>query len=65
MPTRSVVDRPGVIHWADPVKPWAQEYTAEQERWLEVAATVEKRRHAPDVAGQTFSMCSRVRRTVR
>ncbi len=44
VPTRSVVDRPGVIHWADPVKPWAQEYTAERERWLELAATVEQRR---------------------
>jgi hypothetical protein len=44
VPTRSVVDRPGVVHWADPVKPWAPEYTAERERWLELAAAVEKRR---------------------
>ena len=44
VPTRSVVDRPGLIHWADPVKPWADEYTAERERWLELADAVEQRR---------------------
>lgn len=44
VPTRSVVDQPGVIHWADPVKPWDEGYTAERERWLELADTVDKRR---------------------
>jgi hypothetical protein len=45
VPTRSVVDRPGLIHWADPVKPWDDGYTPEQERWLVLADEV-KRRHA-------------------
>jgi hypothetical protein len=44
VPTRSVVDRPGVVHWADPVKPWHKEYTAERERWLKLAEAVDKRR---------------------
>jgi hypothetical protein len=35
-----------VIHWADPVKPWAAAYTAERERWLELAAALAKRRTA-------------------
>jgi hypothetical protein len=37
VPTRVVQDRPGLIHWADPVKPWDDGYVAEQERWLDVA----------------------------
>lgn len=35
VPTRTVVGRPGLIHWADPVKPWSAGYTTEQERWHE------------------------------
>ena len=44
VPTRAVVDRPGLIHWADPVKPWDDGYTPEQERWLELADEVMRRR---------------------
>jgi lipopolysaccharide biosynthesis glycosyltransferase len=44
VPTRSTVDRPGLVHWADPVKPWHDGYTAEQERWLGVADALEQRR---------------------
>jgi lipopolysaccharide biosynthesis glycosyltransferase len=43
VPTRSTLARPGLLHWADPVKPWQDGYTAGQERWLEVAATLEQR----------------------
>jgi hypothetical protein len=31
------------VHWADPVKPWDDGYTAEQERWFDVADAVERR----------------------
>jgi Glycosyl transferase family 8 len=41
VPTRSAVARPGLVHWADPVKPWDDGYTAEKERWLAAANTVE------------------------
>jgi hypothetical protein len=43
VPTRSSVAGPGLVHWADPVKPWDDGYTAEQERWLDVARVVENR----------------------
>jgi hypothetical protein len=44
VPTHSVVDRPGLIHWSDPVKPWDTGYTPEQERWLQLADEVKGRR---------------------
>ena len=44
VPTRSAVDQPGLLHWADPVKPWSSDYTAGRERWLSTAAEVEGRR---------------------
>ena len=40
VPTHTAVGRPGLVHWADPVKPWDDGYTAEQERWLTAALTV-------------------------
>jgi Glycosyl transferase family 8 len=43
VPTRSAVDDPGLIHWADPLKPWASDYTAERERWLSAAEAVRAR----------------------
>jgi hypothetical protein len=42
VPTRAAVARPGLVHWADPVKPWDDGYAAEQERWIAVAQTVEQ-----------------------
>lgn len=44
VPTQSVVDRPALIHWADPVKPWDDGYTPEQERWHTMADAVRSRR---------------------
>jgi hypothetical protein len=44
VPGRSAVDQPGLVHWADPVKPWDDGYTTGQERWLAVAAAVETQR---------------------
>jgi hypothetical protein len=38
------VDRPALIHWADPVKPWDEGYTPEQEQWLTMADAVRSRR---------------------
>lgn len=46
VPTRSVVDRPGLLHWADPVKPWDDGYAPEQERWHQLADAVKGRRRA-------------------
>ena len=46
VPTRSVVDRPGLVHWADPAKPWGESSTPEQQRWLEINQAVQARRHA-------------------
>ena len=40
VPTRSSPDAPGLVHWADPVKPWDDAYVAEQERWHAVARSV-------------------------
>ena len=34
VPTRSEVEGAGLLHWADPVKPWSDGYTAQQEAWL-------------------------------
>jgi hypothetical protein len=42
VPTRCAVAQPGLLHWADPVKPWDDGYTAEQDRWHAVAQTVER-----------------------
>ena len=42
VPTHTAVGRPGLVHWADPVKPWDDGYTAEQERWLAAAVIVEQ-----------------------
>jgi hypothetical protein len=44
VPTRSPIGPPGLVHWADPIKPWDDGYTAEQEQWLDVAHSVEHRR---------------------
>jgi hypothetical protein len=33
VPTRSPERGPGLIHWADPVKPWQPELTPERDRW--------------------------------
>ncbi len=43
VPTRSAVEQPGLIHWADPIKPWASDYTAERERWLSAADAIKQR----------------------
>lgn len=43
VPTRSVLGDRGLVHWADPIKPWDEGYTAHQELWLEVSETVEGR----------------------
>jgi hypothetical protein len=43
VPTRSSVAEPGLVHWADPVKPWDDGYVAEQQRWFDVARTLEQR----------------------
>jgi hypothetical protein len=43
VPTRSSVASPGLVHWADPVKPWDDGYTAEQDLWLAVAHRVGSR----------------------
>ena len=42
VPTRSSVTAPGLVHWADPVKPWDDGYTAEQDLWFAVADRVER-----------------------
>lgn len=42
VPTRTVVGSPGLIHWADPVKPWSAGYTAEQERWHEAVSLTKR-----------------------
>jgi hypothetical protein len=42
VPTRAPAGGSGLVHWADPVKPWDDGYTAEQERWFEVARSVEQ-----------------------
>ena len=42
VPTRTVVGGPGLIHWADPVKPWSAGYTAEQERWHEAVSLTKR-----------------------
>jgi hypothetical protein len=39
VPTRSSVEAPGLVHWADPVKPWDSGYTAEENRWWSVFMT--------------------------
>ena len=33
VPTRSPLREPGLLHWADAVKPWQPELTPERERW--------------------------------
>lgn len=43
VPTRSPVAGTGLVHWADPVKPWDDGYTTGQERWLDVAGAAERR----------------------
>ena len=44
VPTRSSPGAPGLVHWADAVKPWDDGYVAEQDRWHAVAQTVAQRR---------------------
>ena len=46
VPTRSTVEHPGLLHWADPVKPWQDGYTAGQEQWLAVWDQVDLRRRS-------------------
>jgi hypothetical protein len=46
VPTRSPSAQPSLIHWADPVKPWADGYTVEQEVWLTLADDVERRQRS-------------------
>lgn len=43
VPTRMPVRGPGLIHWADGVKPSQQEVTPEQERWREHARPLRQR----------------------
>jgi len=43
VPTRTPERGPGLIHWADPVKPWHPQLTPERERWR-VYATRYRRR---------------------
>jgi hypothetical protein len=38
VPTRSPERAPGLLHWADGVKPWQPELTPERERWRRVAS---------------------------
>ncbi len=38
VPTRTPARHPGLLHWADPVKPWKPELTPERERWRRHAA---------------------------
>jgi uncharacterized Zn-binding protein involved in type VI secretion len=41
VPSRTPERGPGLIHWADRVKPWQQMLTPERERWRAYAAAVE------------------------
>jgi lipopolysaccharide biosynthesis glycosyltransferase len=45
VPTRTPLRGPGLIHWADRVKPWEPELTPERDRWRRHAAPY--RRSAP------------------
>jgi len=38
VPTRVAQRRPGLIHWADRVKPWQRALTPERDRWRRYAA---------------------------
>ena len=38
VPTRSPERGPGLIYWADPVKPWEPELTPERDRWRDAAS---------------------------
>jgi len=38
VPTRSPPRGPGLIYWADRVKPWQRELTPQRELWLRYAA---------------------------
>ena len=40
VPTRSPERGPGLLHWADGVKPWQPELTPERERWRRHAAAL-------------------------
>jgi lipopolysaccharide biosynthesis glycosyltransferase len=42
VPTRTPIRGPGLIHWADRVKPWQSVLTPERERWRRLAATLEQ-----------------------
>ena len=39
VPTRTPCREPGLLHWADRVKPWQPELTPERERWRRYAAS--------------------------
>ncbi len=43
VPTRTPLRGPGLVHWADRVKPWQAVLTPERERWRTLAAAVEQR----------------------
>ena len=62
VPTRSSPGAPGLVHWADPVKPWDDGYIAEQDRWLRGRAN--RGPTALRAGDQVFTMCRRVRFTV-
>ena len=42
VPTRTPLRGPGLVHWADRVKPWQPEVTPERERWRRHAAPFKK-----------------------
>jgi lipopolysaccharide biosynthesis glycosyltransferase len=50
VPTRTPERGPGLIHWADGVKPWHQELTPERDRWRAYARRYRSRRAQQAVA---------------
>jgi hypothetical protein len=42
VPTRMPYEGPGLVRWADAVKPWDAELAPERERWRSVAAALER-----------------------
>ena len=65
VPTRTVVDDPALVHWADPVKPWDAGYTAGAGALAGGGAARGGGGRRGRLTAQTFSMCNRVRRSVR
>jgi len=47
VPTRSYVDEPALVHWADSAKPWGEDYVPLQELWFAARDAFRSRTRAP------------------